>query len=296
VKTLSISGFIFHEGYSGAGLLTNILAKTFHNTHVVSEHPALRDALSACDDIHNRYRSENCSSVKHEQLVRDVITLLSRVSVPSSTSSDTTPSQRPSPEQLYIKLSSSSTAYLSQLHDMYPSTPWIFVHRQSDHVLSKHMSVKQRMTSCIRNRRNPSLALRTKSKQILQGMSTSASLDGLSNHEICALHLSTLVDVALSLHDTTGSGMILSYDDDIVNNSSSYIVNDVLPYLGLQESMESLGGVHVVEESVSSILSMRSNVVGRRGRVSQEDNVWDGEERIDVSDEVRVASKVYMRL
>ena len=52
----------------------------------------------------------------------------------------------------------------------------------------------------------------------------------------------------------------------------------------------------MVEESVSSILSMRSNVVGRRGRVSQEDNVWDGEERIDVSDEIRVASKVYMRL
>lgn len=54
----------------------------------------------------------------------------------------------------------------------------------------------------------------------------------------------------------------------------------------------------MVEESVSSILSMRSNVVGRRGRVSQEDNVWEGdsEERIDVSDEIRVASKVYMRL
>lgn len=32
--------------------------------------------------------------------------------------------------------------------------------------------------------------------------------------------------------------MILLYDDDIINNSSSYIVNDVLPYLGLQESME----------------------------------------------------------
>ena len=148
MKTLSISGFIFHEGYSGAGLLTNILAKTFHNTHVVSGHPALRDALSACDDIHNRYLSENCSSVKHEQLVRDVITLLSRVSVPSSTSSDTTPSQQqPSPEQLYIKLSSSSTAYLSQLHGLYPTTSWIFVHRKSDHVLSKHMSVKNRMTS-----------------------------------------------------------------------------------------------------------------------------------------------------
>ena len=44
----------------------------------------------------------------------------------------------------------------------------------------------------------------------------------------------------------------------------------------------------MVEESVSSILSMRSNVVGRRGRVSQEDNVWEGdsEERIDVSDEI----------
>ena len=54
----------------------------------------------------------------------------------------------------------------------------------------------------------------------------------------------------------------------------------------------------MVEESVSSILSMRSNVVGRRGQVSQEDNVWEGdsEERIDVSDEIRVASKVYMRL
>lgn len=260
MKQLPVSGLLFHEGYSGAGLISNALA-TFDSTLVIAEHPAIRDALGACDVIRNRYKSDDCSSAKKQRLVQDVITLLSRTQSTSNV------------QHLYLKLSSQSAAYLPELRSLYPEAQWAFVYRDADHALTK-ATQRKRDGVCKKARRNPSMALSTKSTEY------NIDLEALSDHEVCALYLSTLLDAAFKEHDESGTGMLISYDDVIVNNSNS-VVNDILPYLGMSKEINA--NPQDVRERVADILSSRSNNAKE----------WNGES-IQVSDEVGHASKIFM--
>lgn len=261
VKQLPVSGLLFHEGYSGAGLISNVLT-TFQSTLVVSEHPAIRDALGACDVILNRHKSQNCSPTMQLKLVQDVVTLLSR------TADDTL-------QHLFLKIPSASAAYLPELRSSYPDAKWAFVYRKAEDALAKATQHK-RNSICIKSRRNPSAKLATRLDEY------NGDVDKLSNHQVCALHLSTLLDAAISEHDMTGTGMLISYDDDINVNA---IVDVILPYLGLQDEIHS--DPQAVRGHVSEILSVRSNTSARH---NHEDKQWnmDGE-KIEVSNEVRTA-------
>lgn len=267
MKRLPVSGLLFHEGYSGAGLISNALA-TFDSTLVIAEHPAIRDALSACDAIRNRFKSEDCSPSKQRQLVRDVISLLSRTSDTSNI------------ERLYLKLSSASGAYLQELRSLYPDAKWAFVYRNAGHALAK-ATQRKRSSTCVKTRRNPSTALSAKSNEF------NVDLETLSHHEVCALHLSTLLDAAFKEHDKSGTGILVSYDDVILQNVDA-IVDSILPYLGLQEDIEA--DPQGVRNRVSEIVWMRSNA---SSRVNPEDKKWGGEE-IEVTEEVGAASKAFM--
>lgn len=268
MRQLPVSGLLFHEGYSGAGLISNALA-TFDSTLVIAEHPAIRDALSACDVIRNRYKIDDCSSDKQQRLVQDVITLLSRTHATSSI------------QHLYLKLSSQSSAYLPELRSLYPDAKWAFVYRNADHALAK-ATQRKRSGVCMKARRNPSMALSTKSTEY------NIDLEALSHHEVCALHLSTLLDAAFKEHDESGTGMLISYDDVILDNKSNAIVDDILPYLGMSKEIDA--NPQDVRERVSEILSLRSNS-SRNNK--QRDKKWNGES-IQVSDEIGIASKMFM--
>ena len=266
VKTLPVSGMLFHQGYSGAGLISNALT-AFESTLVVSEHSAIRDALSACDVIRNRYKSDDCSFAKQQKLVLDIISLLSRTTDKNI-------------QHLFLKLHSSSAAYLPTLHALYPSAKWTFSYRNAEETLSKSMQRKRNVT-CTKAKRNPSIALSEKSAE------NNLDLEHLSHHEVCALHLSTLLEAAMREHDSSGTGLLVSYDDT-VSSSGNVIVEEVLPYLGLQEELNSNPQV---KDKIVEILSTRSNARGV-GREKQ----WDAtqEKTIEISDEVRNAVKVFM--
>mmetsp|Transcript_5465 Transcript_5465/g.12461 ORF Transcript_5465/g.12461 Transcript_5465/m.12461 type:complete len:453 (+) Transcript_5465:99-1457(+) len=267
IKSLPVSGLLFHEGYSGAGLISNALA-TFDSTLVISEHPAIRDALSACDVIRNRYKSDNCSPLMQQQLVQDVISLLSRTSNTSI-------------QHLYLKLSSTSAAYLPAMRSLYPDANWAFVYRNADDALAK-ATQRNRSSTCKKAQRNPSMALSAKSNEY------NVDLEQLSHYEVCSLQLSSLLDTASKEHDESGTGMLISYDDDILSNANN-VVHVILPYLGLQEDIEA--NPQVVSERVSEILSLRSNA---SGMVNPEDKQWGGES-IEISEEVGTASKVFLK-
>lgn len=258
VKSLPVSGMLFHQGHAGAGLVSNALA-AFDSALVVSEHAAIHSALSACDVIRNRYHSDDCSSVKQTKLVRDVITLLSRTTDANA-------------KHLFLKLESSSAAYLPTLRALYPDAKWTFSYRNAEETLSKSMQ-RKRNSTCMKARRNPSMALVEKSAE------NNLELEGLSHHEVCALHLSTLVEAAIREHDASGSGMLVSYDDIV---SSSFIVDEVLPYLGLQVNDSQ------VQERIADILSTRSNT--RNSRVGKD---WE-QESIEISEEVKTAVRMFM--
>jgi hypothetical protein len=270
MRPLPVSGLLFHEGYSGAGLVSNAIA-TFDAALVVSEHSALRDALDACDVIRNRYLSEDCSPEAQRRLVEDVVTLLART-------------RDPNVEHLYLKLSSSSSAYIPALRASYPDARWIFVYRNAEHALAKTME-RKRSGLCVKSRRNPSSALQAKSSH------HQVDLEGLTNHEVCALHLSSLLDSATREHLDTSTGMLVSYDRDLSSNNVDNMLNVILPYLGLGGEIDSNPGV--VRERVSKVLSKRSNHANN-GRVVPD---WSHAEGgvVGVSEEVRAASGLFMR-
>ena len=271
MRPLPVSGLLFHEGYSGAGLISNAIA-TFETAIVVSEHAALRDALDACDVVRNRYLSDDCSTESQRRLVEDVVSLLART-------------REPNVERAYLKLSSSSSAYIPALRASYPDARWTFVYRSAEHALAKSME-RKRSGPCVKSRRNPSSALRDKSSD------QRLDLEGLTNHEVCALHLSSLLDSATREHVGTGTGMLVSYDRDLSSNSVDSVLNVILPYLGLGGEIDANPGV--VRERVSKVLGKRSNHASNGGVVPD----WSPEEGgavVGVSEEVRAASGLFMR-
>lgn len=267
IRTLPVTGLLFHEGYSGAGLVSNALA-TFDSALVVSEHTALRDALDACDVERNRYLVEDCSPAAQRKIVRDVVTLLSRT--PDATA-----------KYLFLKLSSGSSAYIPLMHELYPDAAWTFVYRNAEHALAKTMQ-RTRSSACIKSRRNPSTALSTKSFE------HHVDLEGLTNSEVCALHLSSLLDMATRVHEESGTGLLVSYDHDLLPSSTEVVLDVILPYLGLKEEINA--DTNAVREKVSKVLAQKSNHAARGdGGVP----IWT-EESIGVSDEVRAASILFM--
>jgi len=271
VKRLPVSGLLFHEGYSGAGLLSNALT-TFDSTLVISEHDALSEALAACDTLKNRYQVDNCSSVKQQQLVHDVVTLLSRTSESHMENVQNV-------DKLYLKLQGASAAYLPTLRSLYPDAPWVFVYRNAEHALAKHMD-SERSKACIETRINPSSALSSKCEE------NEVDLETLSHHEVCALHLASLLEMAFHEHEESHTGMLLSYDEDVKENVDG-IVDVILTYLGLRNEIDA--DPVEVKERVEGVLSVRSNTSG----LDPDDRVWNGE-TVEVSKEVENAVKVFM--
>ena len=276
VRHLPLSGMLFHQGYAGAGLISNAIT-SFDSNLVISEHAGVRDALSACDVIRNRHLSTNCSIKKQQRLIRDVITLLSRI--PSSDNIDDTNS---TVQRLYLKLSSASSAYLSTMRYLYPQAKWAFVYRSTaEHALAKTMG-RSRKKSCIKSKRNPSSVLSNKSSEY------NINVEQLSHHEMCALYLSTFAETALQEHEESGTGMLLSYEIDIAENVDT-IVDVILPYFGMQGEIDS--DPQGVRDRVSGILSMKSNASGRFDR---KDKMWTGERDVQVTEEVIAASELFM--
>lgn len=269
LKRLPLSGMIFHEGFSGATLIANALA-TFDNTLVISEHAAIRDALNACDYIRNRFNSDDCSSSKHQKLIEDVVTLLSR-------SADS------SIEHMYVKLDAASAVYLPLLRTIYPGAKWTFVHRKPEHVLAK--SVGPKRNSCALTKRQPSSVMASKAAEY------SLDLEELSTHEVCAFHLSTLLDVASHEHESTGTGLLISYEGDLLQEG--FLLNTVIPYLGLQQEIDA--NPSSAQTRVDQVLSTKASVRGIHSHDVNSEWVQGSEEYVPVSEEVRAASLLFMQ-
>eukprot|EP00573_Skeletonema_grethae_P006878 CAMPEP_0201705556 /NCGR_PEP_ID=MMETSP0578-20130828/46160_1 /ASSEMBLY_ACC=CAM_ASM_000663 /TAXON_ID=267565 /ORGANISM="Skeletonema grethea, Strain CCMP 1804" /LENGTH=457 /DNA_ID=CAMNT_0048193813 /DNA_START=38 /DNA_END=1411 /DNA_ORIENTATION=- len=269
LKKLPLSGMLFHQGFSGAGLIANALT-TFDDTVVISEHSAIRDALNACDYLHNRFNSNDCSSLKHQKLIEDVISLLSR-------------SSNSSIEHMFLKLDSASSAYIPLLRAIYPDSKWTFDYRKAEHVLAK--STEPKRNTCVLKKRQPSSVMAS------QALEHNVVLEELSTHEVCALHLSTLIDVASREHESTGTGMLISYEDDLLQEDA--LLGTILPYLGLQQEIDA--NPSMARARVEEVLSTKANL---RGIHSQDvDSQWGvgSEEHVHVSDEVRAASQLFMQ-
>lgn len=261
-----VEGLLFHVGHAGAGILSNVLA-TFESALVVPEHPAIHDALFACDYIHNRFESENCSSSAQKQLVEDVIHLATRSSDASIT-------------HAYIKFHADSTAYLSMVRDIIPDTPWTFHYRDSETTLAK--STQPKTNSCVMTRRQPSFVLAQKAKDF------NIDLDEMSHEDLCALQLSTLLDVATEEYEISDTGLLIQYEQLL---EPGFITGTALPHLGLQAEIDA--DPATVSANVEATLSTKSNARGIPG--GKKVKKWNAnDDVVHISDQVRAASELFM--
>ena len=262
---VAVGGLMFHLGHAGAGILSNVLA-TFERALVVPEHPAIREALFACDYIHSKFESVDCSALLQKQLVEDVMALATRTSDERIT-------------HIYVKFHAESAAYLSMVREIFPDVPWTFHSRDSDTVLSK--STQQSLTSCVLTRRQPSFLLAQKSNEY------NIDLDGMSQEDLCALYLSTLLDAATQEFEHSETGMLIPYDQLV---EVDFITSVVLPHFGLQDEIDI--DAAAVTTAVQESLSKKSNTRGVPGKKILK---WNADEEVvDVSDKVSAANKLFM--
>lgn len=89
-------------------------------------------------------------------------------------------------------------------------------------------------------------------------------------------------------HESSGTGLLVSYDD-IASSAGSFIIEEVLPYLGLQGELDS---TPQLKDKIVDILSTRSHT---QGVGHGQGLTWDvAQENIEVSEEASNAVKSFM--
>lgn len=268
VRSVPVTGILLHEGRSGATLISNALAVAHpESTQVISEHPAILEALQACDTIRNKHLSEDCDANKQQRLLKDIVLLLSRTADASITN-------------LYLKMQSAASPYLHQLRTAFPEAKWAFFYRDADVALAK--ATQRKRNACIKQRRSPSSAM------LAYSTANGVDLEAASNHEICAMHLSTLINTAFEEHSSSGTGLLVSYDDDIIQSGGMPILDSILPYLGVDDANKD----NNVKSRIVNVLTLNANARGR----SDEGKKWNPQDDLtDVNDEVKAASSKYLK-
>ena len=268
VRSVPVAGILLHEGRSGATLISNALAVAHpESTQVISEHPAILEALQACDDVRNKHLSEDCDVNKQQRLVQDIVLLLSRTADASIAN-------------LYLKMQSAASPYLHQLRTTFPEAKWAFFYRDADVALAK--ATQRKRNACIKQRRSPSSAM------LAFSATNGVDLEAASNHEVCAMHLSTLINAAFEEHSSSGTGLLVSYDDDIIQSGGMPILDTILPYFGVVDANKD----NDVKSRIMNVLTLNANARGR----SDEAKKWNPQDDLaDVTDEVKAASSKYLR-
>lgn len=223
-----VAGLIFHTGHAGAEDVTDAITTTFANTLVVSEHPAVHDSLAACDTIRNRYGSDtDCSSSLQQQLVSDVVMLSTR-------------SANASVNKAYLRFHPTSTPYIAMAREVVPNAAWAFHYNDPKTTLAK--ITEPQKNYCVYTGRQPS------EKQAKKAEDYNLHLDGMSDEDLCALYLSTLLDAATEEHESTGTGLLVEYAE----LTTDFILTKELSYLGLQSEIDadSIAVSSTVEEEV----------------------------------------------
>ena len=225
------------------------------------------EALQACDKIRNKHLSEDCDNNKQQRLLQDVVLLLSRTTDASITN-------------LYLKMQSAASPYLHQLRTTFPEAKWAFFYRDADVALAK--ATQRKRNACIKQRRSPSSAM------LAYSTTNDIDLEAVSSHEICAMHLSTLINAAFEEHTSSSSGLLVSYDEDIIQSGGQPILDKILPYLGVQDANED----DDVKSRIMNILTLNANARG----LPDEAKRWNPQDDLaDVTNEVKAASSKYLK-
>jgi len=268
VRVHELSGIVLEEGLQtpGGDLVTSALAR-LGGSHVVNAHPALRDALSACDVARARFGVEECDRAAHVELVRDVVHLLSRVRPGEGAEADAeADAEEATPDRrtMYVKLSMESTVYLPLLAESFPSAPWTLVYDDdAAHALGAVTATGR--GPCARSARRPSEALVRKGEEI----GGAEALRSLSVHEVCAAYLSAGLDVAVREFEDGDRGMLISRSEDMDGGDGDGKAEAFLDRMKGHFGLEHHGAPALLK--VWDLVSLSPVIVSNGGRGERDD-------------------------
>lgn len=208
------TGFVFHESRCGSTLVANsLMAMEPDANRVYSESSPPLDAARAVSG--NKVPKHDGRAI---QLLRDVVYMMGRTNDINE-------------KRLFFKIQSIGVKSMQAFQRAFPTTPWIFVHRDPVQVMMSHLKDKGKTKAvCTRSRSAPPKDL----VDLVKTYDASAKVSKLSVEDYCAAHLATLCEAAYSAYERSeGRGKIVDYKDlpdalieDIIPNHFAQPIDD----------------------------------------------------------------------
>ena len=259
-RSMEPAGFVFHESRCGSTLVANsLMAMEPQANRVYSESPPPVTAAKMISDDDGR----DSSAV---QLLRDAIYMMGRTNDANE-------------KRLFFKIQSIGTKSIPAFSKAFPTTPWIFLHRDPVQVMMSHLKTEDKLQAvCTRSRSSPPQDL----VALVNARDPSAKVSRLSTEEYCAAHLASLCEAAYSAYEQDGSenGKFVDYVD--------------LPGLLIDDIIPNHFGHPMDDESKSRILKVSGTYSKARtlGKTWQEDS----QRKEDAArPEIRAASAKYLQ-
>lgn len=213
IKSIAVTGFVFHESRCGSTLIANLLA---------SFQPQQNRVYSEASPVITAARMNNVP------LLQDVLYMLGRTNDPAE-------------RHVFYKIQSVGSNSIPTFREAFPKTPFIFLYRDPIQVLMSHLDIsssnkpskshilnRKNITSavCLRSKHNPPSELQLLLEQKTNYKSTRGSIQGISNEKICAAHLATLCHTAFSqIRQSYGWGLLINY-----NSLPSAVTERIIPH------------------------------------------------------------------
>jgi hypothetical protein len=195
----SPNAVIFHESKCGSTLMTNTLAAFAapHHTRVYVEAPPPLTALQACE-LHASATPRRCAKESHQALIQDVFYMMGRIHGATL------------PQHVFHKIHSTGVQSMDAFVQAMPTTPWVFVYRNSIEVMMSHFSnyspggggTKARHTpECLQQYGQP--AWQQPPQLVSWVEKLGKQLSQLTAEEYCAAHMAGLALSAIQEHERT---------------------------------------------------------------------------------------------
>ena len=250
IHPLAVSGFVFHETRCGSTLVANILAASTHH-RVYSEAGPPLTALQQC---HGNNKNNKCNQPAHDALLKDVFFMMTRSNLQQE-------------HHVFFKFQSIAVHHMSLLTRLFPTTPWIFVFRNTLEIIMSHLKTpEQTKAVCLRSS--------------MQGGPTTTTM---SPTERCAAHLATLCRAALEEYQQSPN--------------PGYFVNfDQLPNIMWDVVLPQHFGIPNNKDDQDQMMTVAN--VYSKGRGDKANQIWKGdtkEKQKQAWDLARVAADTFVQ-
>lgn len=252
------TGFVFHESRCGSTLVANSLIAMDPESHrVYSESPPPITAARACG-----FDAADCPPGRGAEILRDVIYLMGRTNNPKE-------------ENLFFKIQSIGSKYISVFIEAFPDTPWIYVYREPVEVMMSHLAQGIKRANCVRQLRD------VPRKKIEQLGEDGIDIENLTPFQKCALHLSLLCESAVDgIIDSNNMGRAVNYA-----NIVQKLIDFIIP---VHYNLD------VSDEAKKNILEVGSRYSKGRGDRAKEWKDDSEKKEKSASPEVKEAAKYFL--